>query len=64
LIFFEHYVNPVAPILDLFDSVKHFAGVVPHLALHNVGLLESFLAVGACHMLLYQESNASKKAAL
>ncbi|KAL6705124.1 Nuclear speckle splicing regulatory protein 1 [Coniothyrium glycines] len=54
LVYFEHYVNVVAPILDLFDPAKHFASVVPHLALRNVGLLRSLLAVGACHMALYQ----------
>ncbi|KAF1940463.1 hypothetical protein EJ02DRAFT_445436 [Clathrospora elynae] len=52
--FFDHYVNVVAPILDLFDPAQHFASVVPHLALRNVGLLKSLLAVGACHMALYQ----------
>jgi hypothetical protein len=50
VIHFEHFINVVAPILDLFDPGKHFANVVPHLALHNVGLLKSLLAVGACHM--------------
>jgi hypothetical protein len=48
--YFEHFINVVAPILDIFDTGKHFANVVPHLALRNVGLLKSLLAVGACHM--------------
>jgi hypothetical protein len=56
-IYFAHYVTVVAPILDLFDSEEHFANVVPHLALRNVGLLKSILAVGACHMALYQDQN-------
>ncbi|CAN9325884.1 unnamed protein product [Alternaria alternata] len=59
LVYFEHYVSVVAPILDLFDPVKHFANVVPHLALHNVGLLKSLLAVGACHMALFQDQDAN-----
>jgi hypothetical protein len=62
LIFFEHYVDVVAPILDLFDPAKHFASVVPHLALRNVGLMKSLLAVGACHMDLYQDANVGTEA--
>ena len=57
LVFFKHYVEVVAPILDLFDPAKHFAAVVPHLALRNVGLLRSLLAVGACHLALYQPAD-------
>lgn len=59
IIFFEHFISVVAPILDLFDPAKHFANVVPHLALRNVGLLRSLLAVGACHMALYQPQEQS-----
>ncbi|PSN74922.1 hypothetical protein BS50DRAFT_596084 [Corynespora cassiicola Philippines] len=51
-IYFEHYVTAVAPILDLFDSAKHFASIVPHLALRNIGILKSLLAVGASHLAL------------
>lgn len=54
LVFFEHYINVVAPILDLFDPLSHFASIVPHLALRNVGLLKSILAVGARHLTLDQ----------
>jgi hypothetical protein len=54
LVFFEHYINVVAPILDLFDPLSHFASMVPHLALRNVGLLKSILAVGARHLTLDQ----------
>lgn len=50
LMFFEHYITAGGPILDLFDPARHFSSVVPHLARRNVGLLESLLAVGACHM--------------
>lgn len=59
VIYFEHFVTVVAPILDLFDSEKHFANVVPHLALRNVGLLKSILAVGACHLALYQDQEVT-----
>lgn len=54
LVFFEHFINVVAPILDLFDPLSHFASIVPHLALRNVGLLKSILAVGARHITLEQ----------
>ncbi|KAJ4345019.1 Nuclear speckle splicing regulatory protein 1 [Ascochyta clinopodiicola] len=54
MVFFEHYINVVAPILDLFDPLSHFASMVPHLALRNVGLLKSILAVGARHLTLGQ----------
>jgi hypothetical protein len=57
--YFEYFIGVVAPILDLFDPTKHFANVVPHLALHNVGLLKSLLAVGACHMALSQDQEIS-----
>ncbi|KAI8931492.1 hypothetical protein NX059_011158 [Plenodomus lindquistii] len=54
LAFFDHYINAVAPILDLFDPAKHFAKMVPHMALSNRGLMKSLLAVAACHMALGQ----------
>ncbi|KAL0933913.1 zn 2cys6 transcription factor [Colletotrichum truncatum] len=49
LIYFHYYVDVVGPILDLFDPERHFTNVVPHLAVHNVGLLKSILAVAARH---------------
>ena len=64
LIFFEQYINVIAPILDLFDPLSHFATVVPHLALRNVGLLKSILAVGARHLTLGQTQPESKDPAL
>ncbi|KAF1834877.1 hypothetical protein BDW02DRAFT_314930 [Decorospora gaudefroyi] len=62
LVFFDYYIDVVAPILDLFDPAKHFANVVPHIALHNVGLLKSLLAVGACHMALERDQNYTNEA--
>lgn len=59
LLFFEHFINVVAPILDLFDPLSHFASMVPHLALRNVGLLKSILAVGARHITLGQPHTGS-----
>jgi hypothetical protein len=58
VVYFEHFITVVAPILDLFDSGKHFATAVPHLALRNVGLLKALLAVGACHMAVLQRQSS------
>jgi hypothetical protein len=58
---FQHFISAVGPILDLFDPLKQFSNVVPRLAIHNVGLLRSLLAVAARHMALRsdQQSNLS-----
>lgn len=64
LVFLEHYINVVAPILDLFDPMNHFASMVPHLALRNVGLLKSILAVGARHLTLGQTHTDPNEAVL
>lgn len=53
LVLFQHYARVVGPILDLFDPDRHFSNFVPHLAVHNVGLLKSLLAVAARHMSLH-----------
>ncbi|KAF1993464.1 hypothetical protein P154DRAFT_71244 [Amniculicola lignicola CBS 123094] len=50
---FQHYVNVVGPILDMFDPMRHFTLVVPRLAVHNVGLLKSLLAIAARHLALH-----------
>ncbi|TID07198.1 Transcriptional regulatory protein moc3 [Colletotrichum higginsianum] len=52
LAYFRYYVDVVGPILDLFDPERHFSNVVPHLAVRNIGLLKSILAVAARHMSL------------
>ncbi|KAI4660844.1 uncharacterized protein J4E79_005412 [Alternaria viburni] len=55
LVLFQHYVNVIGPILDLNDPSKQFTYTVPSLAVHNVGLLKSLLAVSARHMALLNE---------
>jgi len=50
--YLKYYIDVVGPILDLFDPDDHFTNVVPHLAIRNVGLLKSILAVTARHMSL------------
>jgi hypothetical protein len=55
LILFQHYVNVIGPILDLNEPSKQFTLAVPALAIHNVGLLKSLLAVSARHSALMNE---------
>lgn len=50
LVLFQHYVEVVGPILDLCDPTRQFSTYVPRLAVHNLGLLKSLLAVAARHM--------------
>jgi len=52
---FQHFVSAVGPILDLFDPLRQFSSAVPKLAIHNVGLLRSLLAVAARHMALHSD---------
>ncbi|KAF2998554.1 hypothetical protein E8E13_005435 [Curvularia kusanoi] len=47
LILFQHYVAVVGPILDVCDPTRQFTTTVPRLAVHNLGLLKSLLAVAA-----------------
>jgi Fungal specific transcription factor domain len=47
--YLQHYLEVVAPILDLFDPQQHFTTHVLHLALRNVGLLKSVLALSALY---------------
>lgn len=53
LLLFQHYVGVVGPMIDLMDPLRHFSTVVPRLAVHNVGLLKSLLAVAARHLALH-----------
>jgi hypothetical protein len=59
LYLFSHYVNVIGPILDLYDPSKQFSSTVPRLAVHNVGLLKSLLAVAARHQALLAEPQQS-----
>lgn len=49
LILLQHYVEVLGPMMDVCDSSKQFTTTVPRLAVHNVGLLKSLLAVSARH---------------
>lgn len=58
MVLFQHFITTVAPILDLFDNCRQFAHHVPRLAVHNVGLMKSLLAVSARHIALHAEAIA------
>ncbi|KAK5943259.1 hypothetical protein PMZ80_004266 [Knufia obscura] len=45
--YLRYYVKHVGPIFDLFDPERTFTEYIPHLAMRNVGLLKSVLAVSA-----------------
>lgn len=45
--YLKYYIDNVGPIFDLFDPARTFTEVIPHLAMRNVGLLKSVLAVAA-----------------
>ena len=55
LVLYQHYVNVVGPILDLCNPSKQFTFTVPALAVHNIGLSKSLLAVAARHLALSKE---------
>ncbi|KAF2849537.1 hypothetical protein T440DRAFT_399071 [Plenodomus tracheiphilus IPT5] len=52
LMLLHHYTNMIGPMIDLCDPSKQFTTAVPRLAVRNVGLLKSLLAVSARHMAL------------
>ncbi|EGP91883.1 uncharacterized protein MYCGRDRAFT_67482 [Zymoseptoria tritici IPO323] len=47
---FQRFVTGVSLWIDLYDPMKHFSTLVPHLALHNEGLMKAVLALGARHL--------------
>lgn len=54
LVYMRHYIHHIGPMLDIFDPLRSFSQIVPHLALKNTGLLKSMLAVAARHVSLEQ----------
>lgn len=62
LVLFQHYVGVVGPILDLCDPTRQFSTSVPRLAVHNLGLLKSLLAVAARHMAALNQPSFSQPA--
>lgn len=56
-VLFTHFVRLSSQWLDLYDPIKHFSTVVPHLALRNVGLMRALLALSARHLSLHSDEN-------
>lgn len=52
---FTHFVRVSSKWLDFYDPLQHFASVVPHLALRNVGLMKALLALSTRHLSLETE---------
>jgi hypothetical protein len=49
---FDNLVARISRWPDLFDPMQSFSTHVPHLAMHNVGLLNAILALSICHLSL------------
>ncbi|KEF61870.1 uncharacterized protein A1O9_03442 [Exophiala aquamarina CBS 119918] len=49
---FDNFVARISRWLDLFDPMQNFSTHVPHLAMHNFGLLNAILALSICHLSL------------
>jgi len=56
LSYLRYYIEHVGPIFDLFDAERTFTEYIPHLAMRNVGLLKSVLAVSARFKSLHNPS--------
>ncbi|KAM5343754.1 hypothetical protein ACJ41O_012291 [Fusarium nematophilum] len=53
-VLFENFLHRMCPWLDLFDPVRTFSTMVPHLAVRNAGLLNAILALSCYHQSLDQ----------
>ncbi|KAK7413953.1 hypothetical protein QQX98_007136 [Neonectria punicea] len=49
---FKHFVQHISQWIDLFEPKKPFGSFVPHLAMHNFGLINAILALSARHLAL------------
>ncbi|KAH7145452.1 fungal-specific transcription factor domain-containing protein [Dactylonectria estremocensis] len=49
---FHHFVQNISQWIDLFEPKKPFGTFVPHLAMHNFGLMNAILALSARHLSL------------
>lgn len=56
----ERFVNGVSLWIDLFDPSRYFSSFVPHLALYNEGLMKALLALGARHLSIKPDINATE----
>ncbi|GIZ38864.1 hypothetical protein CKM354_000226300 [Cercospora kikuchii] len=60
-LFAEFTVN-ISQWIDLLDPYKHFASLVPRIALRNLGLLSAILALSARHMSVSLRRTIAEKA--
>lgn len=58
---FENFIKNVAPWLDLFDPTRCFSIFVPHLAMHDAGLMNAVLALSARHLSLSPNSTEEQQ---
>ncbi|KAF3056511.1 hypothetical protein GL218_06495 [Daldinia childiae] len=54
---FRNFVQHISGWMDLFDQSRSFAVHVPHLAVHNVGLMNAILALSVRYMSLSANMN-------
>lgn len=62
-VYFQHFITHVSSLIDLFDPMKHFSTIVPHLSLRNAGLMQAILALGARHDALEPATQAFDRTA-
>lgn len=55
---FNHFIAHSSQWLDFYDPIKQFSTTVPHLALHNPGLMKALLAFTARHISLGPDREA------
>ncbi|CZS97471.1 uncharacterized protein RAG0_06541 [Rhynchosporium agropyri] len=54
---FENFIKHISLWIDLFDPWRNFSTFVPHLAMHNVGLMKAILTLSARHLSLNPDAN-------
>ncbi|KAH7165237.1 fungal-specific transcription factor domain-containing protein [Dactylonectria macrodidyma] len=57
---FHHFVQHISQWIDLFEPKKPFGTFVPHLAMHNFGLMNAILALSARHLSLNTNNSCRK----
>ncbi|CAK7233648.1 hypothetical protein SCUCBS95973_008665 [Sporothrix curviconia] len=51
-LYFVNFLDRLSKWIDLFDRMEQFSSLVPHLALHNAGLLNAIFALSCRHLSL------------
>ncbi|RSL48845.1 hypothetical protein CEP53_009387 [Fusarium sp. AF-6] len=58
-ILFRHFTEHISRWMDLFEPQRPFGTLVPHLALHNIGLMNAILALSARHLRIVNNDSPS-----